>query len=120
MPASLSVWQPPQVAVNARLAGRDVGAPVPPLVVAAVVVSPPSPVDVVSAVVVAVEVSAVVAVEPPDAPGFTAFAVVPSPSVISPVMVVFATFDEKQPLATTATPARTRSSGKGSTCAHAE
>ncbi len=55
---------------------------------------------------------AVVAVEPPDASGFTLLAVVPSPTVISPVMVVFATFDEKQPLATTATLARTRSSGR--------
>ena len=117
VPASLSVWQPPQVAVNDDLpAARS--APEPPPVVVPVLAAGPSPVRRRSRPSIPSRPwtpsrrdSARAASVPPAADGFTVCAVEPSPTVISPEIVVLATFDAKQPVAPTATAARTRSTG---------
>ena len=111
VPASSSAWQPPQVATNAVLPAATSAPEPPPVVVSAGPSrsrsSSVSPVFVVSVVVVAGRLRPPAAVD-----GSTVSAVVPWPIVISPEMVVSATFDEKQPVAPTATAARTRSSGR--------
>ena len=108
MPAATSApEEPPPVVVSPV---SEVSPVVSPPVDVSPVVSPPV---VVSAVVVsAVVVSAVVPPEPSPAATSTVWAVVPCPTVISPEMVVLASSDSKQPVAPTATVARTRSSGR--------
>ena len=105
LPAATSAPEPPPV-VPSLAAPLDAPLVSPldaPLVLAASSPSPP-PVDAV----------------PSPCAGFTVCALVPWPIVISPEIVVSATFDSKQPVATRATAERTRSSGKQSAGAHAE
>src|SRR5258705_3198138 len=90
VPASLSVWQPPQVAVNAVLPAARSAPELPPVVVA---VLPDSAVVGVSPVVGGL---GFVPTEPPAGDRVTGLAVVASPSVISSAIVAPACLDQKQ------------------------
>src|SRR5258705_12123008 len=90
VPASLSVWQPPQVAVNAVLPAARSAPELPPVVVA---VLPDSAVVAVSPLLGGL---GFVPTEPPAINGFPVWAVKPSPTVVSPQIVLLTTFVTKQ------------------------